>query len=201
MKKLAGVGRHEVHCWRRSEFFWRLRARRERVMITITIPGIGNRLKLERETQNSVDRAFQKAVSKCLDCVDDGLRVGQRSSSRIHARKAFCWPLNVHGLCIGCNSVIAVTYMFFRSVAGTKVMCFHFLCCCSVSRSFGSRNLVLPNRTIASVTAVIQPERGRACSCRHMRLGIVLSQSAATSWPVLCARHVHTNQLSLSRSL
>ena len=174
-------------------------------MITITIPGIGNRLKLERETQNSVDRAFQKAVSKCLDCVeclvDDGLRVGGRSSSRIHARKAFCWPLNVHGLCIGCTSVIAVTFMFFGSVAGTKVMCSHFLCCCLVSRSFGSRNLVLPNRTIASVTAVIQPERGRACSCRHMRLGIVLSQSAATSWPVLCARHVHTNQLSLSRSL
>ena len=28
------------------------------VMITITIPGIGNRLKLERETQNSVVRAF-----------------------------------------------------------------------------------------------------------------------------------------------
>ena len=68
------------------------------VMITITIPGIGDRLKLERETQNSVDRAFQKAVSKCLDCVeclvDDGLRVGGRSSSRIHARMVFCWPLN-----------------------------------------------------------------------------------------------------------
>ena len=37
-----------------------MRARRERVMITITIPGIGNRLKLERETQIVSIEHFKK---------------------------------------------------------------------------------------------------------------------------------------------